>query len=95
MTREERRDERRDDDLDETWGDDEGGRGPREGEDPREAVVERRREVEERLAEVRAAIGREVGVAPAARYTLLALVAGAVGLSLAVKRRKRKKRATR
>lgn len=84
------RDERWDDDLDETWGDDEG-RGRRGG-DAREAVVERRREVEERLAEVRAAIGREVGAAPAAKYTLLALVAGAVGLALAVKRKKSKKR---
>ena len=88
-----RRDERWDDDLDETWGDD--AEGGRLGGDSREAVVERRREVEERLAEVRAAIGREMGVAPAARYTLLALVAGAVGLALAVKRRKRKTRSTR
>lgn len=79
-------DERRDDRWDGDWDD---------GADPREAVVERRREVEERLAELRASIGREVGAAPAAKYTLLGLVAGAVGLALAVKRKKRKRRPTR
>lgn len=59
------------------------------------AVEEQRREVEEHLAELKASIGRELGVAPSARYTVLALVAGAVGLSLALKRRKSKKRKRR
>ncbi|HSL85231.1 MAG TPA: hypothetical protein VLF66_20855 [Thermoanaerobaculia bacterium] len=84
MSREERRD------RDDRWDDDRDDR--REGPGPGEDVVERRREVEERLAEVRAAIGRETGVAPAARYSLLALVAGAVGLALARRRRRSKRR---
>jgi hypothetical protein len=57
-----------------------------------ETVAESRREVETRLAEVKASIGRELGMVPKARYTLLAVVAGAVGLTLAVKRKRRKKR---
>lgn len=64
----------------------------REEREPDDTVAESRREVETRLAELRASIGREVGVAPKARYTLLALVAGAVGVALAVKRKRRKKR---
>lgn len=55
-------------------------------------VAESRKEVEARVAELRAAIGRETGVVPRARYTLLALVAGAAGLALAAGRRKRKRR---
>lgn len=85
-------------DRDDRWDDDgERRRGrPRAGEDPQEAVIEQRREVEERLAELKASIGRELGVGPAARYTLLALIAGATGLALALKRRKkRKNRSTR
>lgn len=57
-----------------------------------ETVAESRREVETRLAEVKASISRELGMVPKARYTLLAVVAGAVGLTLAVKRKRRKKR---
>lgn len=57
-----------------------------------ETVAESRREVEARLAEVKASIGRELGMVPKARYTLLAVVAGAVGLTLAVKRKRRKRR---
>lgn len=60
--------------------------------DADDAVAESRREVETRLAEVKASIGRELGVAPKARYTVLAVVAGAVGLALAVKKRRKKKR---
>lgn len=89
-----------DDDRDDRWEDDgeerRRGRGPRDREDAQEAVIEQRREVEERLAELKASIGRELGVVPAAKYTLLALVAGATGLALALKRRKkRKNRSTR
>lgn len=54
-------------------------------------VAESRREVEERMAELRGAIGRETGVVPRARYALLALVAGAVGVTLANRRRRKKK----
>lgn len=67
-------------------------REEREKRETQRAVVEQRREVEERLAELKASIGRELGVIPSARYTLLALVAGAVGLSLAFKRRKKLKK---
>lgn len=55
------------------------------------SVQEWRREVETRVAELRAAIGRETGMAPKAKYTILALVAGAAGLALAARRRKRKR----
>lgn len=64
----------------------------RDERDPDESVEMHRREVEESLAAVRASIGRELGVVPKARYTLVALIAGAVGLALAVKRRKKKRR---
>lgn len=64
----------------------------REPRDPDRTVEDSRREVEARLAEIRASIGRELGVVPKARYTLLALVAGAAGLALAAGRRKKKKR---
>ncbi len=67
-------------------------REEREKRETQRAVVEQRREVEERLAELKASIGRELGVIPSARYTLLALVAGSVGLSLAFKRRKKRKK---
>lgn len=56
------------------------------------AVTESRREVEDRVAELRTAIGRETGVLPRAKYTLVALVAGAVGVALAARRRKKKRR---
>lgn len=84
-----------DDDREDRWDDEKGRRG-RDREEAQEAVVEQRREVEERLAELKASIGRELGVAPAAKYTVLALVAGATGLALALKRRKKRKdRSTR
>jgi hypothetical protein len=56
------------------------------------AVVESRRDVEDRITDLRRSISRETGVVPKARYTLLALVAGAVGLTLAARRRLKKKR---
>lgn len=50
-----------------------------------ESRVERQRlEVEERLAEVRTALRSEIGVAPRRRAWLLAVLAGAVGLAVAV-----------
>lgn len=70
-------------------------RKDRERDEDRRAVEEQRREVEERLTELKASIGRELGVTPKAKYTLLAVVAGATGLALARKRRKTKKRKTR
>lgn len=54
-------------------------------------VAERRREVEQRLERLRTAIASEVGFAPRRRGWLLAMVAGAAGVALAL-RRKRKKR---
>ncbi len=63
-----------------------------EREDAAAAVTESRRDVEGRVAELRTAIGRETGVVPKAKYTLVALVAGAVGVALATKRRKKKRR---
>jgi hypothetical protein len=56
------------------------------------AVAESRRDVEDRITELRRSISRETGVVPKAKYTLLALVAGAVGLTLAARRRRKKKR---
>lgn len=68
-------------------------RKDRERDEARRGVEEQRREVEERLAELKASIGRELGVTPKAKYTLLAVVAGATGLALAARgRKKRKKR---
>lgn len=64
----------------------------REELEPDEALMRNRREVEERLAEIKVSIGRELGVVPKAKYTLLALVAGAAGLALASRRRRRKRR---
>jgi LPXTG-motif cell wall-anchored protein len=59
------------------------------------SVEEWRREVETRVAELKAAIGRETGMAPMAKYTVLALVAGAAGLALAARRRKRRRKRIR
>ncbi len=56
-------------------------------------VAESRREVEDRLAELRESIVRETGVLPKARYALLALVAGATGFALAARRRRRARKA--
>lgn len=65
----------------------------REGrEDAAAAVAESRRDVEDRIAELRVAIGRETGVVPKAKYTLAGLAAAAVGVTLAAKRRKKKRR---
>ena len=58
-------------------------------------VEERRLDVEERLAELRASIGRELGVVPKAGYAVLGLVAAASGFALAARRRKRRKGAAR
>lgn len=63
-----------------------------EREEAAAAVAESRREVEDRITELRTAIGREAGVVPRARYTLLALVAAAVGVTLAARRRKKPRR---
>lgn len=60
-----------------------------------EAVEERRLDVEERLAELRASIGRELGVVPKAGYAVLGLVAAASGFALAARRRRRRKGAAR
>lgn len=54
-------------------------------------VVESRREVEARMAELKAAIGRETGTIPKARYAILGMVAAAAGFALAAKRKKRKR----
>jgi LPXTG cell wall anchor motif len=62
-----------------------------EREESAAAVLEGRREVEDRMAELRASIGRETGVVPRAKYTLLALAAAAVGMTLAARRRKKKR----
>jgi hypothetical protein len=56
-------------------------------------LEETRREAEQRLAEVRSAIKTEAGFAPNKKYILLALTAGAIGFTLALRRgRSRKKR---
>lgn len=55
------------------------------------AVAESRRDVEDRITDLRRSISRETGVVPKAKYTLLALVAGAVGMTLAARRRRKKK----
>lgn len=60
-----------------------------------QAVEERRLDVEERLAELRASIGREVGVVPKAGYAVLGLVAAASGFALAARSRKKRKRTTK
>lgn len=52
-----------------------------------ERVAERRRLVEDRLAAVRAALASEAGRAPQGRGWLVAVVAGAAGLALAMRRR--------
>lgn len=52
-------------------------------------IAERRRRVEERLAALRGALAGETGRAPARPGLLIALVAGAVGLALALRRRNR------
>lgn len=52
-----------------------------------ERIAERRRLVENRLAAVRAALASETGRAPRGRGWLVAVVAGAAGLALALRRR--------
>lgn len=53
-------------------------------------VEESRREVEVRLADVRAALRSEFGRAPRRRVWLIGLLAGAVGLAVALRRRQRR-----
>jgi hypothetical protein len=53
-----------------------------------ERIAERRRRVEDRLAAVRAALASEAGRAPQGRGWLIAVVAGAAGLALAMRRRR-------
>ena len=53
-------------------------------------VAARRREVEDRLGALRAAMASETGYAPRRKGVLTALLAGAVGLALALKRRARR-----
>lgn len=52
-----------------------------------ERIAERRRVVEDRLAAVRASMADELGRAPSGRGMLVALVAGTVGLALALRGR--------
>jgi hypothetical protein len=52
-----------------------------------ERVAEARRRVEDRLAALRAALASETGRAPRGRGWLVAMVAGAVGMALAMRRR--------
>jgi len=59
----------------------------REGE---ERIERRRREVEDRLHAVRSAIADETGHTPRGRGLLTALIAGTVGLSIALRGRARK-----
>lgn len=54
-------------------------------------VEEGRREVEARLADLKAAIGRETGLTPRARYVILGVAAAATGFALAARRRKKKR----
>lgn len=54
-------------------------------------VVERRREVEERLERLRTALASEVGFAPRRRGWLLAILAGAAGLTLALRGRRKRR----
>jgi hypothetical protein len=63
------------------------GRGP--------GVEESRREVERRFGELRESIGREIGIRPKAKHTLVALLAASAGFALAAGRRRRKKRKKR
>jgi hypothetical protein len=52
-----------------------------------ERIAESRRRVEERLAALRAALASETGRAPQGRGWLVAVVAGAAGLALAMRRK--------
>jgi hypothetical protein len=56
-------------------------------------LEETRREAEQRLAEVRTAIRTEAGFLPNKKYVLLALTAGALGFTLALRRRRKKQAA--
>lgn len=59
----------------------------RREEESLERVVAARRRVEERLGAVRGALAGETGRAPRGRGWLVAMVAGAAGLALAMRRR--------
>ena len=78
----------RDDDLLERRSNGRSDRGavpPRRSEKAREAqdeVEQRRREVERRLERLRTSIGRETGMRPESRWSLVALAAGAAGFAL-------------
>lgn len=58
-------------------------------------LEESRREAEARLEEVRAALRTELGHTPKKRGLWLAIVAGAVGLALGVRRTAKKRRQAR
>ena len=58
------------------------------GERPRDTSIERR-QVQDNLARLQEAIGREVGWAPTARRWILPIVAFAVGTAVALGRRRR------
>jgi hypothetical protein len=58
----------------------------------RSRLQESRREAEARLEEVRAALRTELGHTPKKRGLWLAIVAGAVGLALGVRRTAKKRR---
>lgn len=55
-----------------------------------ERIAQRRREVELRLGALRSAIADETGHAPGGRGILAALLAGAVGVALALRGKTRK-----
>ena len=56
----------------------------------RERIEHRRREVEAHLDAVRSAMADETGHAPTSRGLLTALIAGTVGLAIALRNRARK-----
>jgi len=58
----------------------------------RDAIEASRREVELRLAEVRESIGREIGLRPKAKHTVIALIAASAGFALAMGGRRNRRR---
>jgi hypothetical protein len=50
-----------------------------------------RRDAEERLADLRSSMGRELGTAPKKAYLLLLLAAGATGFAIAMRRFRRRR----
>lgn len=61
----------------------------------RTTIEESRREVERRFGELRESIGREIGIRPKTKHTLLALAAASTGFALAAGRRRRRKKRTK